>query len=392
MKQEEEERLRQEEEERLKQEEEERLRQEEEERLKQEEERLKQEEEERLKQEEEERLKQEEEERLKQEEEKRLRQEEDLRLIKEAEEAAILKAEQEREADLAREQANKQKEAAAKEAAAAAALAESEVKELDQELEVIENNEIADSDQEDDDEEESGTQNVEINIPGLELDEQEISALINPESTQSSEPESSDESTNQTSLSEKEKMLAGELYIAWGDEFTKDKRRARNLLKQFNNIDVEDKKLTASILKELFNEIGEYIYIEPSFKCDYGYNITLGNNFYAGEGCIISDSGKVTIGDNCIMSPRVAIYTLAYPLNQESRISGYEYAKPVTIGNSVWIGGGAIINPGVTIGDNSVISPGAVIVEDVPSNVLVSGNPAKIIKELNNEKDDSVEN
>ena len=231
-----------------------------------------------------------------------------------------------------------------------------------------------------------------LQIPGLQLDEAEIAALINPnlykaqESDVDKENEMNDSGNNVHIRTEKEKMLAGELYIAWGDEFIVDKRRARNLLKEFNNTDVEDKKTALKLLKELLGSTGEYIHIEPDFRCDYGYNIHLGDNFYAGYDCVILDSCKVTIGDNCILSPQVGIYTSTYPLNADKRIAGYEYAKPITIGNNVWIGGGAIINPGVTIGDNVVVAPGSVVLMDIPNNVLVGGNPAKIIKELEDEK------
>lgn len=185
---------------------------------------------------------------------------------------------------------------------------------------------------------------------------------------------------------EKEKMLAGELYIAWGDEFINDKRRARKLLKELNDTDVEDKKSTLKILKELFGSTGEAIHIEPQFKCDYGYNIHVGDNFYASYGCVILDSAEVRIGNNCILSPQVGIYTSNYPLDPRKRAIGYEYAKSITIGNNVWIGGGAIINPGVTIGDDVVIAPGSVVIGDIPAHVLVGGNPAKIIKQIETER------
>ena len=229
----------------------------------------------------------------------------------------------------------------------------------------------------------------EIQIPKLQLDEAEIAALIRPVKDDASEEEKILENIRTASTeievhikTEKEKMLAGELYIAWGDEFANDKRRARRLLREFNNTDVEDKKATIKILKELFGSTGEYIHIEPNFRCDYGYNIHIGDNFYAGYECVILDSCQVKIGDNCILSPQVGIYTSAYPLNPEKRSIGYEYAKPITIGNNVWIGGGSIINPGVTIGDNVVVVPGSVVLVDVPDNVLIGGNPAKVIKEI----------
>ena len=233
----------------------------------------------------------------------------------------------------------------------------------------------------------------EIQIPKLQLDEAEIAALIRPVKDDASEEEKILENIGTASTeievhikTEKEKMLAGELYIAWGDEFANDKRRARRLLREFNNTDVEDKKATIKILKELFGSTGDYIHIEPNFRCDYGYNIHIGDNFYAGYECVILDSCQVKIGNNCILSPQVGIYTSAYPLNSEKRSIGYEYAKPITIGNNVWIGGGSIINPGVTIGDNVVVVPGSVVLVDVPDNVLIGGNPAKVIKEIETEK------
>lgn len=181
---------------------------------------------------------------------------------------------------------------------------------------------------------------------------------------------------------EKEKMLSGELYIQWGDEMANDKRRARKLLKAFNSTDPEDKKAAGSLLKTLLGSTGEYIYIEPEFKCSYGYNIHVGDNFYAGFNCVILDHCPVTIGKNCILSPQVGIYTQSYPLESEKREAGYEYARPVTIGDNVWIGGGSIINPGVTIGNHAVIAPGSVVTSDVEGYTLVGGNPAKVIKAI----------
>lgn len=181
---------------------------------------------------------------------------------------------------------------------------------------------------------------------------------------------------------EKEKMLAGEFYIDWGDELAEDKCRAKKLLKELNSIDIEDKKQFSRLVHMLFGSVGEYIHIEPDFKCKFGTNIYIGDNFYADYNCVILDNGKVTIGNNCILSPQVGIYTLAYPTEVDKRVAGYEYTRPVTIGNDVWIGGGSQINPGVTIGNNVVVSPGSVVCTDVPDNVMVAGNPAKIIRNL----------
>lgn len=136
------------------------------------------------------------------------------------------------------------------------------------------------------------------------------------------------------------------------------------------------------LLKELFGSTGETIYIEPSFRCNYGYNIHVGENFYANFNCVILDVCEISIGDNCFIAPGVHIYTATHPLNAKERISGLEYGKPVTIGNNVWIGGGSIINPGVQVGDNVVIGSGSVVTKDVPDNVVIGGNPARIIKEI----------
>lgn len=182
--------------------------------------------------------------------------------------------------------------------------------------------------------------------------------------------------------SEKQKMLEGKEYIAWGDEMSEDRKNARRLIRAFNLADPEDEKQKKIILKELLGKSGEYIHIEPDFKCEYGYNILVGDNLYIGYNCVILDQAKVTIGDNCIISPQVGIYTLAYPVNMERRLAGYEYARPVTIGNNVWIGAGSIIKPGTTIGEGSVIEPGSVVDSDIRDHVIAGGNPAKVIKEI----------
>jgi maltose O-acetyltransferase len=180
-------------------------------------------------------------------------------------------------------------------------------------------------------------------------------------------------------MTEKEKMLAGELYNAVDEQLVLERINARKMTRLFNE---STDKNRHDILKELFASTGERFYIEPNFRCDYGSNIYLEDNFYANFDCIILDVCKVTIGKNCMLGPRVSIYTATHPLDAKLRVSGAEYGKPVTIGDNVWIGGSAVINPGVTIGDNVVVASGAVVIKDVPDNVVVGGNPAKIIKEL----------
>ncbi len=179
---------------------------------------------------------------------------------------------------------------------------------------------------------------------------------------------------------EKEKMLNGELYHAGDPELTKERVNARRLTRLYNQTcETEDIKRT-ELLKELFGSIGGNVFIEPNFRCDYGYNIHVGENFYANFDCVILDVCEVRIGDNCFMAPGVHIYTATHPLDPSRRISGEEYGIPVTIGDNVWIGGRAVINPGVTIGNNVVVASGAVVTKNIPDNVVVGGNPAKIIK------------
>ena len=181
---------------------------------------------------------------------------------------------------------------------------------------------------------------------------------------------------------EKEKMLAGELYHAADPALTTDRVKARKLTRLFNDsIETENHKRT-EILKELFGSTGDTIYIEPSFRCDYGYNIHVGDHFFANFDCVFLDVCEIRIGKHCLIGPGVHIYTAAHPLDANERASGAEYGKPVHIGDRVWIGGRAVINPGVTVGNNVVIASGSVVTKDIPDDVVVGGNPAKIIKRI----------
>ncbi len=157
---------------------------------------------------------------------------------------------------------------------------------------------------------------------------------------------------------------------------------AQRLTRLYNQTLETDEDKRIELLKELFGSTGESLTVEPAFRCDYGYNIHVGENFYANYDCVMLDVCEVRIGHACLLGPGVHIYTATHPLNPTDRISGLEYGKPVTIGNNVWIGGRAVINPGVTIGNNAVIASGAVVTDDVPDNVVAGGNPARIIQEL----------
>lgn len=181
---------------------------------------------------------------------------------------------------------------------------------------------------------------------------------------------------------EKEKMLAGEMYNPADPELLKERQEARCKVRIYNQTLETEEDTRKELLKELLGSTGENVYMEPNIRFDYGYNTHVGENFFANFDCTILDVCEVRFGDNCMLAPGVQIYTATHPLNPTERNSGREYAKPITIGNNVWIGGSAIINPGVSVGDNVVIASGAVVTKDVPENVVVGGNPARIIKHI----------
>lgn len=183
-------------------------------------------------------------------------------------------------------------------------------------------------------------------------------------------------------MTEKEKMIAGMPYFADDEELVNARIMARRLTEQFNRTSIDEMDKRTSILHELIGSYGEKIYIEPSFKCDYGFNIHVGENFYANFDCVILDVAEVRIGKNCLIAPQVGIYTALHPLNSKERCAGIEGAKPIKIGDNCWIGGRAIINPGVTLGDNVVVASGAVVTKSFGNNVLIAGCPAKVIKNI----------
>ena len=181
---------------------------------------------------------------------------------------------------------------------------------------------------------------------------------------------------------EKTKMLAGELYRSGDPALVADTERAQRLIAQYNATSVEAAEIRLALLHQLFGSLGDGAVIRPLFACDYGYNIRLGRNAFINFNCVFLDCAPIEIGDNLQMGPAVQIYTATHPLEADVRRSGLESARPVSIGHDVWIGGGAIILPGVTIGDRSVIGAGSVVVHDVPAAKVVAGNPARIIREL----------
>lgn len=182
--------------------------------------------------------------------------------------------------------------------------------------------------------------------------------------------------------SEKEKMCAGELYNALDPILTKDRNRARLLIKEYNNALGGSREEQVKILTQLVSHAGKELWIQPPFYCDYGYNIFAGDHVFFNYNCVVLDVMAVTIGSRTMMGPNVQIYTATHPMNYKERSSGLEFAKAITIGSDVWIGGSAVICPGVTIGDRSIIGAGSVVTKDIPPDVFAAGNPCKVIKTI----------
>ena len=185
-------------------------------------------------------------------------------------------------------------------------------------------------------------------------------------------------------MTEKEKMIAGQMYFAMDPELSADREKARLLFQQINRMTELEKEERNLLLLELIGVAGEGLWIEPPFYCDYGYNIELGDNVFMNYNCCILDVSTVKIGSNTMFAPGVQVLTATHPLEAKARTSGLEYAKPITIGKEVWVGGNAIICPGVTIGDRAVIGAGSVVTRDVAADVFVAGNPARVVKAIEN--------
>ncbi len=181
--------------------------------------------------------------------------------------------------------------------------------------------------------------------------------------------------------SERDKMLAGELYDALDPELAAGRKRARDLCHALNASREDQVQERRQILTSLFGKGGDEVWLEPPFHCDYGSNIHLGHKVYFNFNCIILDVCEVRIGDHCFFAPAVQIYAATHPLNAELRRK-QEYGKPVTIGSDVWVGGGAIICPGVRIGSRTVIGAGSVVTRDIPDDVVAAGNPCRVIRKI----------
>lgn len=181
--------------------------------------------------------------------------------------------------------------------------------------------------------------------------------------------------------SEKQKMLAGEPHLAGDPQLFMEREQAREICERLNaGLSWHAKR--PALIRELVGECGEFVGIQPPFFCDYGYNIKLGRRVFMNCNCVILDSAEVRIGDNVLLGPGVQIYTASHPLDHVTRATGLIIGKPIEIGNDVWIGGGAILCPGVKIGARSVIGAGSVVTRDVPPDVLACGNPCRVIRPL----------
>lgn len=184
-------------------------------------------------------------------------------------------------------------------------------------------------------------------------------------------------------MTEKEKMLAGQLYSAVDPQLLEELGEVKDIIHRYNALAPSSQAERLAILKDLLGGIGDdTILINQPFYCDYGKQIRVGKRFFANFHFTVLDEAPVTIGDDCFVGPNVSIYTACHSTDPAERNSRREWAEPVTIGNNVWIGGNVTILPGVTIGDNVTIGAGAVVTKDIPADVVVAGNPAKIIKRL----------
>ena len=186
-------------------------------------------------------------------------------------------------------------------------------------------------------------------------------------------------------MNQKERMLAGLPYKAWMAGLGEERAECKQKIYEFNTLPPKEAERIPAMLKSILGKTGENVWIEAPFHCDYGYNVEVGENFFANYNLVILDVGKVTIGKNAQIAPNVAIYTAGHPIHPDSRNTGYEYGISITIGDNVWIGGNTVILPGVTIGNNVVIGAGSVVSKDIPDCVIAAGNPCRIIRQITDE-------
>jgi len=184
-------------------------------------------------------------------------------------------------------------------------------------------------------------------------------------------------------MTEKEKMLAGEEYFPDTDEELLNlRRKCKQLCQKINQTPIENEEERNKLLRKLLGQTSEHFEILPEFWCDYGFNIKIGENFFANHGLVILDAAPVTFGDNVFIGPQCGFHTACHPIDAARRRMGIETAKPITVGSDVWFGAGVQVMPGVTIGSNTVIGGGSVVVKNIPSNCVAVGNPCRVVKEI----------
>ncbi|WP_251712752.1 sugar O-acetyltransferase [Lactococcus ileimucosae] len=186
-------------------------------------------------------------------------------------------------------------------------------------------------------------------------------------------------------MSEYQRMISGQLYSASKIEKEYNPQASRALVQKINQTSLMDQDKIIALEKQLFGSTGESIYVNPPLQVDYGFNTHIGENFYANVDCIFLDVAPITIGDDVMFGPRVSLITPLHPIDADVRARGLEYAKPITIGNRVWLGAGVIVNPGVTIGEGTIVGAGAVVTKDLPAHVIAVGNPARVLREISEE-------
>lgn len=190
-------------------------------------------------------------------------------------------------------------------------------------------------------------------------------------------------------MQEKDKMLSGMLYNANQEELVRERRRAKQYCDKFNRLSPVKEEKQRKLLRRLLGSAEGEFTILPSFWCDYGYNIHLGNHFFANHHLVILDCAKVSFGDNVLIGPNCGFYTAGHPKDTELRNQGLEYAYPIAVGDNVWFGGGVQVCPGVRIGSNVIIGAGSVVIHDIPSNVIAAGNPCRVIRRLADEEEEN---
>lgn len=183
-------------------------------------------------------------------------------------------------------------------------------------------------------------------------------------------------------MTEREKMLSGALYDPGDPELADARNACKALCQQFNQLAYRDMEAACAALNQALPHAGQGFWMEPPFWCDYGWNLTAGKNLYMNHGCVVLDAGGVTFGDNVQVGPLCGFHTSGHPLDAEERARGLEYAYPIHVGSSVWIGAGVQVMPGVTIGDRAVIAGGSVVTRDIPAGVLAAGVPCRPIRPI----------